>query len=333
MTRSLSFLALVACFVTARATAQTASAARVAVSDTTCSYSACALSLVPAWDGLRIVRGSTGQRVDNLHFFWPIDVGDVLRGPDASTPGADSAAAHAQRALDLRRVGAGFTDAGALALGVAVLRAIGAGHMSKRDQVIAGTGLGALIISVPLQFAADGELSRAVWWHNLRYARPPASAVVALGSAEVTQQRAVSLVGTWEIEYTLDSAGAQTPPPTVGRVRGRLMFGDAPSSGMAALGRFAIDFAPMFGRPLGRDSASAASPADSSMVSEVSGTFAAGDSVHIELVPRILRGGLSMSGRIQGDSASGTWIQRCCGAQGHFRMTRIDRVPMVLVPR
>jgi len=24
-------------------------------------------------------------------------------------------------------------------------------------------------VSVPLQFAADGALSRAVWWHNLRY--------------------------------------------------------------------------------------------------------------------------------------------------------------------
>lgn len=31
-------------------------------------------------------------------------------------------------------------------------------------------GLGALFISVPLQFAADGALSKAVWWHNVRYA-------------------------------------------------------------------------------------------------------------------------------------------------------------------
>jgi hypothetical protein len=30
--------------------------------------------------------------------------------------------------------------------------------------------LGALFISVPLQFAADGALSKAVWWHNVRYA-------------------------------------------------------------------------------------------------------------------------------------------------------------------
>ena len=29
----------------------------------------------------------------------------------------------------------------------------------------------AVAISVPLQFSADGLLSRAVWWHNARYAR------------------------------------------------------------------------------------------------------------------------------------------------------------------
>jgi hypothetical protein len=29
----------------------------------------------------------------------------------------------------------------------------------------------ALMLSLPVHFAADGALSRAVWWHNLRYAR------------------------------------------------------------------------------------------------------------------------------------------------------------------
>ena len=37
--------------------------------------------------------------------------------------------------------------------------------------LVAAAGLAALTISVPFQFAADGALSRAVWWHNLRYAR------------------------------------------------------------------------------------------------------------------------------------------------------------------
>ena len=310
------------CAASAHAAAQTTSASRPA--DTTCTYQTCALSIAPAWDGLRVMRGGGGQRVANLHFFWPNDIDDVLRGSDGSAVGADSAAAHARRAVQLRWVGAGFTDAGALAIGAAVLRAIGAGHVSKRSQVIAGVGLGALVISVPLQFAADGELSRAIWWHNLRYARPPGSGVVALGSTSpIARPQVVSLVGTWDVEYTLDSAGTQAPAPPVRRIRGRLMFGEGDNTP----GRFAVDFAPLFGGPL-------ITPADSSSGSELAGNLVSGDSLRIELVPRVDHGGVSMSGRIQGDSASGTWTQRayCCGPQGHFRMSRVDRTPVVLAP-
>jgi hypothetical protein len=330
------------CAASAHAAAQTTSASRLA--DTACTYQTCALSIAPAWDGLRVVRGGAGQRVANLHFFWPSDIDDVFRGSDGSAVGADSAAAHARRAVQLRWVGAGFTDAGALAIGAAVLRAIGAGHVSKRSQVIAGVGLGALVISVPLQFAADGELSRAVWWHNLRYARPAGSGVVTLGGTSPTDRpQVVSLVGTWDVEYTLDSAGTEAPPSAVRRVRGRLMFGDVgidsafqgrvPASGATAFGRFAVDFTPLFGSPLSRDVAAiAAGPVDSTLVSEAAGTVARADSVHIDLVPRVSLGGISMTGRIQGDSVSGTWIQRAAngGALGHFRMSRVDRTPVVL---
>jgi hypothetical protein len=319
-----------------RGNAQTMTTPRPA--DTTCSYEACALSIAPAWDGLHVVRGNTRERVANLNFFWPRDVDDVLRGADPATIGADSAASHARRSVQLRLVGAGFTDAGALAIGAALLRAIGAGHASTRTQVIAGVGLGALAISVPLQFAADGELSRAVWWHNLRFARQPASSV-ALGTVmPVVGPRAVSLAGTWDVEYTLDSASAQGPAPAVRRVRGRILFGDdgVPTNGATASGRFAIDFAPLFGGSLAHDIAAvAAGPVDSSLVTEVAGRLAGTDSVQIDLVPRITAAGISMSGRIRGDSASGTWIRRaaCCGEFGHFRMQRVDRTPFVLAPR
>ena len=315
--------------------------------DTSCTYASCAFSIVPAWDGLRVVRGSAGQRVANLHFFWPTDVEDVLHGGDATAIGADSAAAHARRALQLRQAGAGFTDAGALAIGAALLRAIGAGHASTRTQVIAGVGLGALIISVPLQFGADGELSRAVWWHNLRFARPPAQTTVTLGTPPSPRPQASapapSLAGTWDVEYTLDSAGTQSPSPAVRRVRGRLMFGDIgvdsafqgrlPTSGVTAFGRFAVDFTPLLGAPLSRDASTVAGSAvDSALVSEVAGMLAGADSVAIDLVPRISAAGVSMSGHLRGDSVSGTWIRRsaCCGEVGHFRMSRVDRTPVVL---
>ena len=300
--------------------------------DTACSYEACALSIAPAWDGLRVVRGSAGQRVANLHFFWPTDIDDVLRGSDRFAVGADSAAAHARRAAGLRRVGAGFTDAGAVLIAVALARSIGAGHVSTRSQVIAGVGLGALAISVPLQFGADGELSRAVWWHNLRFVRPRAPEVATSEKPApivplIVRSEPSSLAGTWDVEYTLDSADTQARASAVRRVRGRLMFadagGDSPSrKRVLANGRFLVDFAPLFGASLGRDS----------LASEVAGTLTAADSVHIDLVPQSAATGVSMSGRIRGDSVSGTWVRRatCCGEFGHFRMARLDRTPVVL---
>ncbi|HEY7234609.1 MAG TPA: hypothetical protein VH539_10695 [Gemmatimonadaceae bacterium] len=329
-----------------RCIAQTPTTSRAA--DTACSYESCALSIAPAWDGLRVVRGSAGQRVANLHFFWPTPIEDALRGTDRLAVGADSSAAHARRAVQIRQVGAGFTDAGALAIAAALLRSIGSGHVSTRSQVIAGVGLGALAISVPLQFGADGELSRAVWWHNLRYVRPPAPVIATLGPEvpivrpQAPPERA-SLAGTWDVEYTLDSADTEARSSAVRRVRGRLMFADvggetAGEERVRVKGRFLVDFAPLFGAGLGRDVIVAdAGQVDSiKLVTEVAGTFVGMDSVRIDLVPRSASAGVSMSGRIRGDSASGTWVRRatCCGEFGHFRMSRIDRTPVVLaLPR
>lgn len=135
-----------------------------------CSYRDCAASIAPAWNGLLVVRGVEQRRLANLNFFLPRDISPVLRG-DPAALGADSALAHAQRAVALRRGGAVLTDVGALALILALAHAASAGEMNVNDRVVGGAGLAALLVSVPIQFAADGALSRAVWWHNLRYAR------------------------------------------------------------------------------------------------------------------------------------------------------------------
>jgi hypothetical protein len=147
----------------------TQQAAPAVHNDSACAYRSCALNIKPAWDGLAVVR-PTGQRVATLHFFWPRDITSDLRG-DSTAVGADSVVVHAERALVLRQAGAGFTDVGIVTFAVAVLRGLRDGRLSERDQILAGAGLGAIIVSVPLQFAADGELSRAVWWHNVRFAR------------------------------------------------------------------------------------------------------------------------------------------------------------------
>lgn len=136
-----------------------------------CSYRECALSIAPVWNGLTVVRGADGRRVANLDFFLPRDIAPALRGDAPGAAGADSAFAHAERAVALRRVASVLTDVGGVATIVAVVRAASAGRARRPDQVVGGAGLAALLVSVPLQFAADGALSRAVWWHNLRYAR------------------------------------------------------------------------------------------------------------------------------------------------------------------
>jgi hypothetical protein len=136
----------------------------------TCSYRECALSIAPTWNGLAIVRGSDGRRVANLNFFLPRDVTGALRG-DPAAAGADSAFAHAERALALRRAAALLTDVGAVALVAALVHEASTGRADRIDRVAGGAGLASLLVSVPIQFAADGALSRAVWWHNLRFAR------------------------------------------------------------------------------------------------------------------------------------------------------------------
>lgn len=149
----------------------TTAQASASVQGSGCSYATCALAIVPRWNGLAVIRGTHGPRAANLNFFWPTSVTSVLRGGAVSDAAADSAAAYAQRALRLRRVGAALTDVGVVAAIVTVARVASTGRARREDKAIGGAGLAALSVSVPLQFAADGALSRAVWWHNVRFVR------------------------------------------------------------------------------------------------------------------------------------------------------------------
>lgn len=139
--------------------------------DTACTYRTCALSITPTWNGLLVVRGTRAERMANLNFFWPGDVTRVLSGTDLSVAGADSASDQARRAVQLRQAGAIFTDLGALALGLAAADVLINGRLDRGGGFLVGGGLALIGVSVPLQFAADGALSRAVWWHNVRFTR------------------------------------------------------------------------------------------------------------------------------------------------------------------
>jgi hypothetical protein len=141
-----------------------AQAAGAVPSDSACTYEQCALSIAPVWNGLAVVRGAAAERVANLGFFW---AGPLLR----AFPGADSAAWYGARAVHVRRTAAVLTDVGGLLVVYALGRRVGSERLSRDAQVALAAGAAAVAVSVPLHFVADGHLSRAVWWHNRRYAR------------------------------------------------------------------------------------------------------------------------------------------------------------------
>lgn len=140
-------------------------------STTSCGFRACALSITPRWNGLALVRGPHGPQVANLNFFWPRDVSAALtRTYSALGPSADSSSAEARRAVHVRRIGAVLTDGGAMLGVVALVRSARAGTIRRSDGVLAAASAVALGVSIPVQFAADGALGRAVWWQNAGYA-------------------------------------------------------------------------------------------------------------------------------------------------------------------
>ena len=170
-TRIVSAAAVLTSTAAARSLRAQAPQSPAVSADASCAYDQCALGISPTWSGLAVVRGPDGPHVTNLYFLWPRDITGALRGADVHAPGADSAVAYARRAMQLRRVGAVFTDA---SIGLLAGAAIGAMRSEPRghwNRALLGAAGATMAISVPLQFAADGALSRAVWWHNLRYGR------------------------------------------------------------------------------------------------------------------------------------------------------------------
>jgi hypothetical protein len=131
---------------------------------TPCSYESCALGIAPSWNGLDVVHGANGARVASLGFFLPRDISPAFAGND-------SALSYAVRAVKVRRVAATLTNVGALMLGYVAIRARRGDGLRGSDRITAAIGATAFAVSVPLQFSADGLLSRAVWWHNARFAR------------------------------------------------------------------------------------------------------------------------------------------------------------------
>jgi hypothetical protein len=99
-----------------------------------------------------------------LGFFWP---GDVSR-PFESDREALTAA---RDAMAVRQTAAILTDAGVVLVATGLARGLFHQDWDKLSSALAIDGGTALIASVPVQFAADGYLSRAVWLFNRKFAR------------------------------------------------------------------------------------------------------------------------------------------------------------------
>lgn len=145
---------------TAALGAQSASPSRLAA----CSYETCALNVVPRWNGLAVVRGADEAQVATLGFFLPGSL-------EAAFTGVPSAEALGRRAVRTRWAAALLTDLGAAAILVGALRASGEHGSDDTARLWLVGGAAALGVSVPLQFRADGFLSRAAWQFNAQFAR------------------------------------------------------------------------------------------------------------------------------------------------------------------
>ena len=132
--------------------------------DPNCTYQTCALGLAPVWDGLAVVRGESERRIATLGFFVPGDMSEVFKD-DADALDA------AREAVRIRQIGAVMTDAGLVLAATGLARALFQREFDKLSGALTIAGGLSLGASIPVQFAADGYLSRAVWLYNRRYSR------------------------------------------------------------------------------------------------------------------------------------------------------------------
>lgn len=154
--RSAAFAAMLAFSAVERVGAQ--------LGDSSCAYDRCALNIVPRLFALDVVRGAREDRVASLAFLLPKRVVPAFAGSEA----AEQHAAHAFR---LRRTAAVLTDLGLVVVVSAGSRAAATARGRSAASTMTGVGLAMIASSVPIHFAADGELSRAVWEYNRRFGR------------------------------------------------------------------------------------------------------------------------------------------------------------------
>lgn len=149
--------------------------------------------------------------------------------------------------------------------------------------------------------------------------------------------RSKALEGRWTVELTLDPRSTRPASATL-ELKGQIAFGTSSWWGNTdRFGRHDVDTRPFFGRTFARPlDVTAFGPADTSMVTEVSGSVSR-DSLSVDFIPRLDRWGISLRGRFFGDSALGQWHRRGTDGSGYFVLRRVSKeavgVAAIPVPR
>ena len=142
---------------------------------------------------------------------------------------------------------------------------------------------------------------------------------------DVRGDQSKALEGRWAVELTLDPRSTKPASATL-ETKGQIAFGTSSWWGNAdRFGRHDVDTRPFFGRTFARPlDVPAFSPADTSMVTEVSGSLSR-DSLSVDFIPRLDRWGISLRGRFFGDSALGRWHRRGTDGSGYFVLRRVSK--------
>ena len=144
--------------------------------------------------------------------------------------------------------------------------------------------------------------------------------------------------GKWRVELRRIPLGVIRFRPFTKTISGEVYFSDTIPDPIGlrksyrslddrALGYFDVPFSRFFGSQIAADvSTTVVGGSPDTLEREVLASVFAGDSVELSFIPRVSHGGVTLLGRLKGDSVIGTWYLRAyaVGSRGDFIMVRAN---------
>lgn len=149
------------------------------------------------------------------------------------------------------------------------------------------------------------------------------------------------LEGEWNITLILDKERGVESPQSGKRVHGTVRFSSAipdplpdrrrtrGDPAVDEFGEYTVDLRPFFGTDITKFQTTTIFPGreGADILTEAQGFVYDGNKVHIDFIPRMSHGGISLTGRVSDASIRGTWIKRDYAPiyEGRFIMKRVLR--------